>query len=71
MERKLFLIIVSLPVILFSCYQDIDMEKYRPEPDLVLNGVIAADIFLSDALARRAKNFLLIQGFMKLSEMPE
>jgi hypothetical protein len=34
MKRNRFLILLaSLPVVLFSCYQDIDMEKYRPEPD--------------------------------------
>lgn len=28
---------------LTACYKDIDLEKYRPEPTLVLNSILSPD----------------------------
>lgn len=52
MKRNLLLIIAALATVLFSCYKDIDMEKYRPTPDLVLNGVISADTTVMLSISR-------------------
>jgi len=52
MKRSLFIILAALPFVLFSCYRDIDMEKYRPEPELVLNGVISADTVVMFSISR-------------------
>lgn len=52
MKKKMFLIIVVLSTVLFSCYKDIDLEKYRPEPDLVLNGIISADTMVMLSISR-------------------
>lgn len=52
MNKKLFLVLTTLSTVLFSCYKDIDMEEYRPEPDLVLNGVISADTNIMLSISR-------------------
>ena len=52
MKRNLLIILAALMPVLFSCYKDIDMEKYRPEPDLVLNGVISADTTVMISISR-------------------
>ena len=52
MNKKLFLVLAALSALLFSCYKDIDMEKYRPEPDLVLNGIISADTNIMLSISR-------------------
>jgi hypothetical protein len=52
MKRNLFLMLASLSVVLYSCYQDIDMETYRPEPDLVLNGILSADTTVMLSISR-------------------
>jgi hypothetical protein len=52
MKKYLFLMLAPLSVVLFSCYQDIDMEKYRPEPDLVLNGIISTDTTVMLSISR-------------------
>ena len=50
MKKNLLIILTTL--VLFSCYKDIDMEKYRPEPELVLNGVISADTVVMFSISR-------------------
>lgn len=52
MRKNVFLIITLLSTVLSSCYKDIDMEKYRPEPDLVLNGIISADTMVMLSISR-------------------
>jgi hypothetical protein len=52
MKRNLFITFAVLVPLLLSCYKDIDMEKYRPEPDLVLNGVITADTAVMLSISR-------------------
>lgn len=52
MKRKLPLFIIVLSIFLFSCYKNIDMEKYRPEPDLVLNGIISTDTMVMLSISR-------------------
>jgi hypothetical protein len=51
-KRNLFGILVVLATVLSSCYRDIDMEKQRPEADLVLNGVISADTAVMLSISR-------------------
>jgi hypothetical protein len=50
--KKNMLILVMLATVLFSCYTDIDLEKQRPDPDLVLNGVISADTTVMLSISR-------------------
>ena len=52
MKRKLYIIFAILTPVLFSCYRDIDLGKYRPDPDLVLNGVISADTVVMLSISR-------------------
>ena len=52
MKRNLLIIFAALPLVLFSCYRDIDMEKYLPEPELVLNGIISADTTVMLSISR-------------------
>jgi hypothetical protein len=52
MKRNLLVILIVLSPVLSSCYRDIDMGKYRPEPDLVLNGVLSADTAVMLSISR-------------------
>ncbi|MDR0794588.1 MAG: DUF4249 domain-containing protein [Tannerella sp.] len=52
MKRNLFITLVAFSFVFFSCYKEIDLEKYRPEPDLVLNGVISADTVVMLSISR-------------------
>lgn len=37
---------------LTACYKDIDLEKYRPEPTLVLNSILSPDEVVRVQVAR-------------------
>ena len=37
---------------LTACYKDIDLEKYRPEPTLVLNSILSPDTVVRVQIAR-------------------
>lgn len=37
---------------LTACYKDIDLEKYRPEPTLVLNSILSPDTVVRVQVAR-------------------
>ena len=37
---------------LTACYKDIDLEKYRPEPTLVLNSILSPDTIVRVQVAR-------------------
>lgn len=37
---------------LTACYKDIDLEKYRPEPTLVLNSILSPDMVVRVQIAR-------------------
>lgn len=52
MNKILLLIPLALSTVLSSCYKDIDLEKYRPEPDLVLNGILSADTAVMLSISR-------------------
>jgi len=52
MKRIQFIMIALITLVLKSCYRDIDMEKYRPEPDLVLSGVVSADTNIMLSISR-------------------
>ena len=52
MKRKSLIILAALTTVLFSCYKDIDLDKNRSEPDLVLNGVISADTVVMLSVSR-------------------
>ena len=50
--KRNFIILALLTLVLSSCYKDINMDKYRPDPDLVLNGVVSADTFVMLSISR-------------------
>ena len=52
MKRNPVIFFAAFIFVIFSCYRDIDMEKHRPEPDLVLYGVISADTAVMISISR-------------------
>jgi hypothetical protein len=52
MKLKSFIILSAIIFALSSCYREIDMEDYRPEPTLVLNSAISTDTVVMAGMAR-------------------
>lgn len=45
-------LIISLSLLLSSCYQDIDMDKYRKKPVIVLNSIASPDTVVMASVSR-------------------
>lgn len=43
MKIKTELALILICCLLTACYKDINMEKYRPEPTMVLNSILSPD----------------------------
>ncbi|MDR1723146.1 MAG: DUF4249 domain-containing protein [Tannerella sp.] len=52
MKTKQYLLFAVLALIFFSCYKDISLESYRPEPELVMNGVVTTDTSVMVSISR-------------------
>lgn len=52
MKREFIILLFFVTFIYSSCYKDINMDKYYPNPDLVLNGVVSADTVVMLSISR-------------------
>lgn len=54
MKTKLFFTPLFACLLLTGCYKDINMEKYRPEPTLVLNSILSPDTIVMVQISQTA-----------------
>lgn len=52
MKRKLYLSLCTILCCLSSCYTDLNLEKYRPDPKVVLNSVVSPDTIVMASVSR-------------------